>query len=190
MARIYATTERATRAVDTDKAALQISPFLWSSFEASCNSDSSDVDPHKLFDVERLKNFSQCFGNNPILSYANNEPTLGISNPPSNQNHHSANNQNHMVNINQNIRHSSTTSTPILPNANPPHVSDQITNKALCNLKPPASVIVNSTITSNQENTNQLSSMTTMITPVNPTLFESTLGTNTRNETNDSCFTG
>ena len=95
-----------------------------------------------------------------------------------------------MVNINQNIRHSSTTSTPILPNANPPHVSDQITNKALCNLKPPASVIVNSTITSNQENTNQLSSMTTMITPVNPTLFESTLGTNTRNETNDSCFTG
>ena len=190
LARIYAATERATRAVETDKAALQINPFLWSSFETACNSDNSDVDPYRLFDVERLKNFSKCFGNNPILSYANNDPSSGMSNSLSNQNHQSSINQNQVAYISQNSRHSSTTSTPILPNANPPHVIEQITNKALCNLKQPTSATINSTISNNQENTNQLSSMTTMITPVNQMMFESTLGTNARNDTNDSCFTG
>ena len=185
MSRIYATTERAVRAVETDKAALQINPFLWSSFEASCNSDDADINPHKLFDTERLKNFSQCFGINPILSYANNEPSTGVSTTRSvKHNHQTSNNQNHVPIINQNSRHLSSTSTPIIPSAIPPNIADQITNKNTCNIKPPVSSLTH------QENVHQISSMTTMITPVNQMLFESTLGTNTRNETNDSCFTG
>ena len=182
MSRIYATTERASRAVETDKAVLHINPFLWSSFESSCNSDAN-IDPHKLFDVERLKNFAQCFGVNPILSYANNEPSSGMC--PTIPQH-----QNPIAHVNPNNRHGSTTSTPILPSANPPNIADQITNRPQGNVKPPISAINTSNIATTQDNTYQHSAMTTMITPVNQMLFESTLGTNTRNETNDSCFTG
>ena len=182
MSRIYATTERAARAVETDKAVLYINPFLWSSFESSCNSNNSNIDPHKLFDVERLKNFTQCFGVNPILSYANNEPSAGMC--------PTAPHQNHIPNAYQNKRHGSTTSTPILPSAIPPNLTDQITNKPQGNMKPPTSTVNNPALAITNDNTYQHSAMTTMITPVNQMLFESTLGTNTRNDTNDSYFTG
>ena len=146
-----------------------------------------------MFDVDHLKNFSQCFGVNPILTYANNVPKNGtILNAPHSQQQHPSANQCHNPHVNQNVRHGSTTSTPILPFANVPNTTSS-TNLNDVNLK--AKNIDKQPIvpvTSNQQtqdSAQQHNLMTTMITPVNQMLFESTAGSITGIGNNDSCFT-
>ena len=174
---------------------LRINPFLWSSFEASCNSDCSDIDPLKLLEIDHLKTFSHCFGVSPILSYANNVPNAGtIFNAPPTQHQNPSKNQFHIGHINQNVRHGSSTSTPILPPANVPTtvastaVTDHVVNKGQCQMRPQVPIKSNQPAT--HDTNQQPNLMTTMITPVNQMLFETTLGTSTGAEGNDSCFTG
>lgn len=169
---------------------------MWSSFEASCNSDCSDIDPFKLLDVDHLKTFSHCFGVSPILSYANNAPNAGtMFNVPQTQHQNPSNNQFQIGHINQNVRHGSSTSTPILPPANIPStiastaLTDHV-NKGQGQTRQQQQVPIKLNQPTTNDTNQQLNLMTTMITPVNQMLFETTHGTSTGAAGNDSCFTG
>ena len=57
-------------AVDVDKKALRLNPFLWSSYESLCNKGEF-LAPEKVFDLEHLDNFSHCQGVNPLVNLVN-----------------------------------------------------------------------------------------------------------------------
>jgi len=67
---IYERTERRNKAVELEKKALHLNPFLWSSFESLCNKGEF-VSPEKIFDLEHVDNFSQCHGVNPLVNLVN-----------------------------------------------------------------------------------------------------------------------
>ena len=192
LARIYATTERTTKGIDADKAALYVNPFLWSSFESLCNTNCSTIDPHKLFNVDHLKNFSHCHGVNSILSYANNVVAkIGGQNIQPAQN--PSTNQYTNTHANQNVRHGSATSTPILPAVNPAslaptNVLKNQTTQLQSNVPPKQAAIVSSQTTVQNNNTQPHNLMTTMMTPVNQFILDSTIG-DLSGVGNDSCFT-
>ncbi len=70
LAKIYSSTERMGKAVDSDRKALKLNPLLWKSFEALCQRGDTP-DPNKVFSAEKLDNLTQCQGMNPILNYVN-----------------------------------------------------------------------------------------------------------------------
>lgn len=67
---VYSRSERSNKAVDADKKALLLNPFLWKSFESLCNKGEA-VDPDKVFQVSKLENFASCHGVNPIVNLVN-----------------------------------------------------------------------------------------------------------------------
>ena len=75
---LYGRSERQIKAVDCEKKALKLNPFLWKTFESLC-SRGEFVDPAKVFNVSGLDNFNQCHGVNNILSVVNKVPPTSQS---------------------------------------------------------------------------------------------------------------
>jgi len=67
---IYHRTERRIKAIEADKKALRLNPFLWSSFESLCNKGEF-VSPDKIFDLEHVDNLAHCQGVNPLVNLVN-----------------------------------------------------------------------------------------------------------------------
>ena len=57
-------------AIEADKKALRLNPFLWSSFESLCNKGEF-VSPDKIFDLEHVDNLAHCQGVNPLVNLVN-----------------------------------------------------------------------------------------------------------------------
>ena len=149
-----------------------------------------------MFDVDHLKNFSQCFGVNPILNYANNVTKFGmITNSYSSQPQQSSTNQCPVTQVKHNVRHGSTTSTPILPSENVPITTNTTTlnnqiSKPQSNIRQPLQMSQISSQPTAKNTNQQHNLMTTMITPVNQVLLESTMGDVIGIDSSDCCFTG
>lgn len=73
---------RTAKGNDAHKLALKLNPFLWHSFEELCNVGES-VDPTKVFQLDKLDNFSMCHGSTPAPNYTS-ESDLIV--PPNNLN--------------------------------------------------------------------------------------------------------
>lgn len=57
-------------AIEADKMALRLNPFLWSSYESLCNKGEF-VSPDKIFDLEHVENLAHCQGVNPLVNLVN-----------------------------------------------------------------------------------------------------------------------
>ena len=66
LASIYGATERESKAKEADRAALDLNPFLFKSFEALCNRGPDHPNPYKVFNAESLTNLNYSVGINPV----------------------------------------------------------------------------------------------------------------------------
>lgn len=80
LSKIYSQTERTQKAVDADRKALRLNPFLWKSFESLCNKGDSP-DPNKVFSTSNLDSFSHCHGSNTIISFVNQHQQQSTNTP-------------------------------------------------------------------------------------------------------------
>lgn len=69
IAKIYYKMMRTAKGNDAHKLALKLNPFLWHSFEELCNVGEV-VDPAKIFQLDKLDNFSMCHGSISTSNYA------------------------------------------------------------------------------------------------------------------------
>lgn len=60
---------RTAKGNDAHKLALKLNPFLWHSFEELCNVGEV-VDPIKIFQLDKLDNFTMCHGTTSTPTYA------------------------------------------------------------------------------------------------------------------------
>lgn len=86
IAKVYYKMSRTAKANEAHKLALKLNPFLWHSFEELCNA-GEDVDPRKVFILDKLDNFSTCHGYSTTSFYTTPEsdhvPPNNIVNTPS-----------------------------------------------------------------------------------------------------------
>ena len=170
------------QAVNAERKALKLNPFLWKSFESLCQR-GDNPDPATIFCLSNSDNFVQSQGLNPILQYANSLATQQQQQQPATALpttttatavHHFA----------PHVNSGSVTSTPIT-NSSSSHQQQQPIKSF------PHPGQVNSIEMTPQQQQQQLQQnglpvpqlMMSMITPVHNQI-ESTLGGL------DSCFTG
>ena len=82
-------------AIDAEKKALKLNPFLWKSFESLCNLGELGLDPGAIFDLEGMDSLQDCHGANQLVSLFNscsNEAELRLQppQPPQLQQTHTA----------------------------------------------------------------------------------------------------
>ncbi|XP_031830400.1 cell division cycle protein 27 isoform X2 [Nomia melanderi] len=85
IAKIYYKMMRTTKGNDAHKLALKLNPFLWHSFEELCNVGEV-VEPAKVFQLDKLDNFTMCHGSVSVPPYASDSdlivPTNNLSGTP------------------------------------------------------------------------------------------------------------
>ncbi|XP_066584032.1 cell division cycle protein 27 homolog isoform X2 [Prorops nasuta] len=69
---------RTAKGNEAHKLALKLNPFLWHSFEELCNVGEK-VDPTKIFQLDKLENFTMCHGASPVVNTMT-EPDLIVPN--------------------------------------------------------------------------------------------------------------
>ena len=59
-------------AIDAEKKALKLNPFLWKSYESLCNLGEFAVAPEAVFDLDGVdNNLQDCHGANPLVNFLN-----------------------------------------------------------------------------------------------------------------------
>jgi hypothetical protein len=66
-------------AIEAEKKALKLNPFLWKSYESLCNLGEFSLAPDTVFSLEGVDSLQDCHGANPLVNFLNSFSAEGVA---------------------------------------------------------------------------------------------------------------